>query len=360
MRALGQGACGKTVLLYDEQIDEYVVCKKYVPLNEARRQDLFKNFLKEIKLLHQISHENIVRVFNSFIYPDQYAGYILMEFIEGAEIDKFISASPEKTNDVFVQSILGFNYLEQRSILHRDIRPGNIMVRNDGCVKIIDLGFGKKVRSSTDYDKSITLNWWCEPPEEFEQACYDFATEVYFVGRLFEKIIRERRVSHFKYTHLLEQMCLRNPALRTRSFADVAKAIGSNQFHEIDFSTKELATYRRFSNAVCGIVIKIENNTKYVDDIARIVSELNDTYTRSMMEESFPQPVTVLRCLLDGDYYFRNKVELPVPIVREFVELLRTCSEAKARVIVANLHAKMDAIPRYAADQIVPNEEIPF
>src|SRR5262245_37146304 len=107
IRELGQGACGQTVLLHDEQIDLHYVCKKYV---------------------------------------------------------------------------------QRAGILHRDIRMQNFMVRKDGRLKIIDLGFGKRAETSADFDKSISLNWWCQTPDEFQESRYDFTTEVYFVGKLFERL----------------------------------------------------------------------------------------------------------------------------------------------------------------------------
>ena len=52
IKELGQGACGKTVLLRDDQIGESFVCKKYVPYSEQHRQEIFANFVREVKLLH--------------------------------------------------------------------------------------------------------------------------------------------------------------------------------------------------------------------------------------------------------------------------------------------------------------------
>jgi len=82
-------------LLYDDQIGQHFVCKKYVPHSESSREELFKGFVREIKLLHQIHHNNIVRVFNYYIYPDRFAGYILMEFVDGFEIDEYIHTPNE-------------------------------------------------------------------------------------------------------------------------------------------------------------------------------------------------------------------------------------------------------------------------
>lgn len=130
-----------------------------------------------------------MRVFNYYLYPEQLAGYILMEYVDGSDVSDYLRDNPQNVNETFLQTIAGFRYLESNGILHRDVRPGNILVRADGAVKIIDLGFGKRVQMPEDFDKSISLNWWCQPPAEFSRNLYDYRTEVYFVGKLFENII---------------------------------------------------------------------------------------------------------------------------------------------------------------------------
>ena len=230
VKELGQGACGKTVLLRDDIIEENFVCKKYSPAFDEDKEILFRNFVEEIKLLHVVYHLNVVRVFSYFIYPAQHAGYILMEFVEGHDIEEYLKEHPENINDVFLQTIEGFKHLETNNILHRDIRPLNLLVRDDGTVKIIDFGFGKKIVYESDFDKSISLNWWCTPPDEFNDQIYDFKTEIYFVGKLFEKIITEYGIEHFKHSDTLNQMCQRNPNNRIKSFFDVNKEIQKNKF----------------------------------------------------------------------------------------------------------------------------------
>ena len=137
VRELGQGACGKTVLLRDDVIDELFVCKKYSPYYKEHKQEFFDNFLREIKLLHDVYHQNVVRVFNYHLYPEKMTGYILMEYVDGSDIDEYVRANPSSLASIFNQTIKGFCHLESRNILHRDIRPMNLMVTNDGTVKII-------------------------------------------------------------------------------------------------------------------------------------------------------------------------------------------------------------------------------
>lgn len=353
---LGHGACGRTVLLHDDQIDEQFVCKKYCPSAESQRTELFGNFVREIKLLHQVHHPNVVRVFNYYLYPDQFMGFILMEFVDGTDIEEFIAANPEKTNDIFVQVISGFAYLESVGILHRDIRPRNLMVTSDGVAKIIDLGFGKRVVTSKDFDKSISLNWWCEPPKDFDDSRYDFATEVYFVGKLFEKMIQENGISHFHYTSALRSMCNRDHDSRVQAFATVLQQLRNDQFSEMSFSYLERNTYRRFADALCGRISKIKNGTEYIHDLERIERQLRDVYRKVMLEESIPDCAVVSRCFLEGMYYYQ-KNGFSVDVLRQFIGLLQSCASERGRILLANLHTRLDTIPRYSEQ---PNDDIPF
>jgi serine/threonine protein kinase len=358
VRELGGGACGKTVLLHDEQIGEYFVCKKYAPYSEANRQELFAGFVREIKLLHKVLHQNVVRVFNYYLYPEQLTGYILMEYVAGLEIDEHLARNPEQTNDMFLQAVAGFGYLERAGILHRDVRPANLMIREDGVLKIIDLGFGKKIEHSEDFDKSISLNWWCEPPLEFQTARYDFTTEVYFVGKLFQKIIQDNQIAHFKYMDTLSAMCHRDPASRMSGFVAVEQTIGNEQFFESDFDDDELAAYRSFSEALSRHITKIESGTKYRTDVPKLRAQLTDVYQRFMLEETVPDSALVLRCFLDGMYYYR-KQGLAVSVVRDFLRLVRDTADERVKVVLANLHTRLDALPRYSESEVT-DDDIPF
>lgn len=357
VKELGQGACGKTVLLRDDVLDELFVCKKYHPFAETHRQELYANFVREIKLLHEVLHTNVVRVFNYYLYPDQLTGYILMEYVEGKDIEEWLQAAPEQTNEVFLQTIEGFCYLEGKGILHRDIRPQNVLVRDDGTVKIIDLGFGKRVEESTDFDKSISLNWWCEPPAEFADSLYDFKSEVYFVGKLFEKLIQEQGIDHFKYKSILGRMCSHSPASRIQSFAEVQREIKTDLFYEIAFADAELTSYREFADAVATHVVIIESGTKYIDDLARIRTRLEAAHRNCMLEEFAPDAAPILSCFINGAYRYRQ-AGFPVAVLRAFLRLLKSCSDEKQRIVIANLHTRLDAVSRYAAKDL--DDDIPF
>lgn len=354
---LGSGACGKTVKLYDEVINETFVCKKYEPYSESVRVELFKNFIQEIKLLYLLNHKNIVRVFNYYIYPENYSGYIIMEYIEGTDIGSYLVKNPQNINDIFNQCIAGFLHLERRNILHRDIRPWNILISNEDELKIIDFGFSKKIVEKEDFDKSISLNLWCEPPKDFKEKIYDFKTEVYFVGKLFEKIIQERDISVFKYSPLLSKMCNPDPQLRIASFLAVNSSMNEDQFSKIEFNNSEIEIYREFSDSLANSITIIDYDCKYFEDSELIQKKVENCYRGVMLEEYLPSNNIITRCFLDGTHYHNENNHFPTHEVKDFIGLIRSCSKDKRNIIINNLCSKLDSIERYTKPS---DDDIPF
>lgn len=182
---------------------------------------------------------------------------------------------------------------------------------------------------------------------EFRKNIYDFSTEVYFIGKLFEQILREREIEQFKYMAALGRMCQPNPERRTQSFYEIRQALLSEKLDDIEFDEDELYAYREFSQALSSITSKIEKNAAYVDDVDRIQARLETVYKSVMLEEYLSANPLVLRCFVSGNYYFSKHPLFSVPVLKAFLDLLRTCSRAKKNIIVSNIHSKLDAVPRY-------------
>ena len=130
---LGGGSFGQTVLLKDPFINELFVAKKYEPEYKEIKEQFYKNFLDEIKILYKLNHKNIVRVYNYYAYEGIHTGYILMEYVEGTNIADYINEyigvwEAASLDEVFTQLIDAFCYIELNGIIHRDIREGNILI----------------------------------------------------------------------------------------------------------------------------------------------------------------------------------------------------------------------------------------
>jgi len=357
IKDIGQGGTGKTILLKDETIDEVFICKKYCPYFKEDSEKYYINFLTEIKILHTLFHNNIVRVFNYYLYPDKKTGYILMDYIKGDTISNFIAANPDRINDIFTQVISGFKYLEENEILHRDIRPENILVTETGIVKIIDFGFGKQIVFNEDYDKSISLNWRYSVPEEFSNKIYNQSTEVYFVGKLIEEIIDENKIENFGYPRLLKSMVIKKADKRISTFLFAQREMLLKESNLLEFNDVDKLRYKNFASSIDEIISKIRNDANYITDIDKVIKSLEDILQVSSLEDYIQNPSQVIQAFIKGDYYYKRNSEFLVSHLKFFIELLRQNSIERRKVILNNLWQRFDKKPRYSYN---PDTDLPF
>lgn len=357
IREIGQGGTGKTILLEDETIDEHFVCKKYSPFHEAHRELYYKNFVSEIKLLHLLYHRNVVRVFNYYLYPEHSTGYILMEFVNGQTVEDYLRQYPELINDIFEQTIKGFLHLEENSILHRDIRPSNILVSNDGIVKIIDLGFGKQTEFDGEQLNSVSLNWCYTIPEDFNFRTYDHQTEIYFVGKLFEQIINENNIQRFTYRSILSRMVQYKKSDRISSFFDIERKIIEGDAQGIEFSNLEKSIYQKFAKGLQSILTSIRNGSEYNRDVDSIIIRLDEVYRSSTLEDYVQNPTAVVRCFLRGEWNYNASAIVATSTLKSFIDFFKHSPLDKQKLIINNLWQRFDTIHRYDLPAL---DDLPF
>lgn len=357
LKEIGQGALGKTILLKDEDLNVEFVCKKYKPISGISKEDYFKNFIMEIKLLHLLYHKNIVRIFNYYLYPTYFTGYIVMEFIEGLEIDSYLEKYPENINNIFEQVIDGFVYLEENNILHRDIRPSNIMVDNNHNVKIIDFGFGKQKEFIDDDKKSISLNWWGgEKPDDFKSNIYNSQTEIFFIGRLFKKIIDSMDCS-FKYHLTLDKMIQISPMNRINSFQKILREIREEKNIIELFKYHEKQDYIEFANCFSSSLVSREENSKIVMNTSLVIKDLLLLQKKTLLEESISSK-NILQIFISGSYRYRKNRLFPIHIFENFVNLFKYSSFEKQNIILYNLETRFLDVESFSNSY--ENIDIPF
>jgi serine/threonine-protein kinase len=331
---LDEGAFGKTVLLLDPVMNEYFVCKKYEPQPNVDQVEYYENFKNEIRIMHKLFHKNIVRVFNYYLFPESITGYILMDYIDGMDIETYISEKPEEINTIFSQAIEGFSYLESNNILHRDIRPKNILITKDNVLKIIDFGFGKRIVTNDDFEKSISLNWLYEKPLDFESYIYDFRTEIYFVGKLFESLIIDYNISGFRYNELLKKMIVKSQDMRIESFSHIRDAIINDAYiFEDYFSYNEKEIFKGFMSQIVNIYIGIGTNSKYVDNMDQLTVELEEVLKTNILEDHVQNILDLSRLFIKGDYKYYPKNEVNIELLKSFIHLLKSCNLEKKNIL---------------------------
>lgn len=348
---LGQGGLGKTVLLKDPTIDQVFVCKKLSPYDGILDINRFNRFVNEIKILYAINHPNIVRVFSYYLFPEKLTGYLLMEYVNGNNISDYISNHPQETNDLFIQTIRGFAHLEKHKILHRDIRPGNLLVSNDGILKIIDFGFGKTINGSC-ISKSITLNWPYSWPNELYNKIYDFRTEIFFIGCLFKSIIIENNLNDiFKFNSILDKMLETDYSQRIKSFASVLKAIHQEYNNFINFDEKAKKIYNNLADSLISVCSELDLAATYIIDTDKITESLNELIKKSSLENYLQDNRLLINCFIKANHYkYKPRIKIDMTCIIDFAKWWISLSKENKDIVLLNLSTRLDQIAREDAN----------
>lgn len=157
-KVLGEGGFGMTYLAHDVNLDKKVAIKEYLPSDMCQRKDDhtiapntntmedfetgLNRFIREARTLAKFEHSNIVKVSN--VFEENGTAYMAMAYEKGKDLKSMLS--PRKTIDedhifsIILPILEGLEYVHDSGFIHRDIKPGNIMIREDGSPVLIDFG----------------------------------------------------------------------------------------------------------------------------------------------------------------------------------------------------------------------------
>lgn len=364
---LGSGSFGKTVLLQDPFINELFVAKKYAPEYEEIKEQFYKNFLEEIKIMYKLNHRNIVRIYNYYAYESISTGYILMEYIDGKDIGTFIHdyfAPFEDTSldDIFVQLIDAFCYMEAHNIVHRDIREGNILIDKNGVVKIIDFGIGKIfVKPGEESDSLVgeinranadTL------PQEYYDGVYTSLTDMFYLAELFNRLIAQSDLcdmSDFSYGDILLKMMEKQPENRYEGFSAVRDAIGKHDFVNMPITDEDKKIYQEFTNVVKASISSYMEEPTFNTDTASFVSRLKNALTTNIFETVIQKNADIISSIVLCGYRYNNNIDIKTEIVKRFLEWFQVSTYQSQALILNNFISKLSSIK-----VIEPEPELPF
>lgn len=364
---LGGGSFGKTVLLQDPFIDELFVAKKYEPEFDEIKEQFYKNFLDEIKIMYKLNHRNIVRIYNYYAYEDSCTGYILMEYIDGKDIGAFIEGyfAPFEVvslDDIFIQLIEAFCYIEENRIIHRDIREGNILIDKTGTVKVIDFGIGKIFSKPEEATDSLVgdINRAASDtlPQEYYDGVYTNLTDMFYLAELFQRLIRNSEScdeSDFSYWDILDKMMEKHPENRFESFTVIRDAIGKHDFLSMEISDEDREIYQDFTNLVRSSINSYMKEPRFNTDITVFISKLNNALTINLFETYIQKNADVISSVVECGYSYNNNIDISTETVKRFLGWFRASTPQSQQLILNNFISKISGIKVEE-----PEPELPF
>ncbi len=184
---LADGGMGSVYVALDERLDRHVALKIMRP--DLARDDAFvERFRREARSAARLSHSNIVAVTDQG--QDEHYVFIAMELVEGTTLRELIHASAplsaRRTLQITDGILSALAVAHRAGIVHRDVKPENVLLRDDGTVKVVDFGLARAVTANTaSADASVIFGTAAYlSPEQVDSGRASERSDVYTVGLL--------------------------------------------------------------------------------------------------------------------------------------------------------------------------------
>lgn len=190
---IGHGGFGSVYKYHHKLLDMNFALKLFEPVFVSNEENIEgeKRFFREAKILFSLNHENIVRVYD--IGRTNGQPYIRMEFVDGMTIQDFVkkngSVSFKRSLKPITALLSGLKYAHELGVIHRDLKPTNFMVTDDGKFKIIDFGISAFLETEgytklTKTGEAVVGGAYTDPQLSENPKLRDVRSDIYSVGSI--------------------------------------------------------------------------------------------------------------------------------------------------------------------------------
>ncbi len=199
LERLGSGGMG-SVFLCEHKLMRRRVAVKVLPTAKATDPSALERFYREARAVAALDHPNIVHAYD--IDQDADLHFLVMEYVDGASLQEIIKKvgpmDPVRAAHYIYQSCLGLQHAHTAGLVHRDIKPGNVLVDRTGVVKILDMGLARFFNDEEDiltkkYDENVlgTADYLA-PEQALDSHGVDIRADIYSLGATFYYVLTGR------------------------------------------------------------------------------------------------------------------------------------------------------------------------
>ncbi|MEZ5330809.1 MAG: protein kinase [Thermoanaerobaculia bacterium] len=187
---IGRGAMGRVFRARDPNVDREVAVKvmasPFLAGSDAEDEEARQRFLLEARAAGRLNHPGIVMVLDADSDPATGAPYIAMELVEGRSLDNLLHQYrrlvPARAVDLVAQAARALAYAHDRGLVHRDIKPNNLLVADSGSVKIADFGIAKLPAEALTLPGSVLGSPGFMSPEQARGEPLDGRSDLFSLG----------------------------------------------------------------------------------------------------------------------------------------------------------------------------------
>ena len=200
-KLLGHGGTGAVYLVRHNVLDTQFALKVLYPAAVKKDRNFVDRFIREAKLASKIRHPNLITVHDAGKNPKHNLYYIVMDYVSGGSVrdllKKEFRLDPEPALKIIIQVARALCAANDNHMVHRDIKPDNIMFASDGTVKLADLGLAK---STDDQGSSLTVTSavfgtpaYTSPEQAVDSGKVDIRADIYSLGIVFYEMLAGQR-----------------------------------------------------------------------------------------------------------------------------------------------------------------------
>ena len=194
IEALGVGGMGEVYRVEDKKVGQEVALK-IIKREIASNRKTIERFRQEMKTARMISHRNVCRMFD--LGEDKGTYFITMEYVAGEDLKSFLRRSKQLalgTSITIAKQICeGLAEAHRLGVVHRDLKPGNIMIDKDGNARIMDFGIARSLEAKGTTGEGVTVGTpEYMSPEQVEGKEVDCRSDIYSLGIILYEMVTGR------------------------------------------------------------------------------------------------------------------------------------------------------------------------
>jgi serine/threonine-protein kinase len=204
-KEIGRGAMGVVYLAHDPVINRKIALKTIEianSLDTTKREELTRRMLTEVRAAGILNHQNIVTIYD---YGEDILPFVVMEYVEGESLESLRKKKGMLSMDEIYPIIKGvangIDYAHSMGIVHRDIKPDNILITKDYIPKITDFGIARILDASSTQDSGIIGSPSYMSPEQILGGTLDSTTDIFSFGVMIYYLIAGEKPFHGDTPH---------------------------------------------------------------------------------------------------------------------------------------------------------------
>jgi serine/threonine protein kinase len=193
LEIIGTGATGRVARAHDPMIGRLVAIKLFA--KELAQGAARQRFLQEARVVGQLSHPSIMTLHDMGIDEPTQTPYLVMEYLEGLPLDRMLEKGslPFPKACAWVAEIAcALGVAHRKGVIHGDVKPANVLITNDGRVKLMDFGMARLASHDTGASPLLgTPAYWC--PEQILGKPQDSRSDLFSLGVVLYEMVTGKR-----------------------------------------------------------------------------------------------------------------------------------------------------------------------